>query len=464
MSATMDPFSGLDPDMEDELGQFAEPEIKEPQTVEGILVSCGFSALLKESSIDQIVASLKLLAIKIMELDKLQRAAIREECVKRLQQIDVRSPAALVDAAFFNDGLVAADNPIAVVEPLPWPDSVDGAELLEDIASIFSKYISLPAEDATVLALWTALTYLSDHFFVLPMLVITSPEKRCGKTLVMELLQGLCLRAIPASNISAASIFRIVERYHPTLLIDEADTFLGEYEELKGIINSGHRRSFAFVVRCEGDQNEPKKFSTWCPKAIALIGSIADTLEDRSIHIEMKRKTDEDEIAPLRSDRIAGELDPLRRKLARWTRDNNHVGGLDPAVPDNLNDRAKDNWRPLIAIAEVAGGMWPALAKESASIRVDNDDDSVGVQLLADIRVLSEIQRFTRISSEQLQEYLKGMSDRPWADWSKGRPISQRGIARLLKPFGIASKQIRIGEFNGRGYEMEDFQDAFSRY
>jgi hypothetical protein len=108
-----------------------------------------------------------------------------------------------------------------------------------------------------------------------PLLALTSPEKRCGKTTTLSLLTRLVPRPLLSSNISPAALFRIVEKYCPTLLIDEADSFLRDKEELRGILNSGHTRDAAYVVRTVGDDKEPCRFSTWAPKAVALIGRLS---------------------------------------------------------------------------------------------------------------------------------------------------------------------------------------------
>jgi putative DNA primase/helicase len=101
------------------------------------------------------------------------------------------------------------------------------------------------------------LAWVVEAFDISPLLSITSPTKRCGKSTLLDIVALLAPRAVPASNITAASLFRIVEKFSPTLLVDEADTFLGDNDELRGIINSGHRRSSAFVVRTVGDDHEP---------------------------------------------------------------------------------------------------------------------------------------------------------------------------------------------------------------
>jgi len=188
-------------------------------------------------------------------------------------------------------------------DPEPWPEEVDGAVLLDDLATTFLKYIVLPDGGAEALSLWTAFTYVHDKFQISPILSITSPDKRCGKTTLLALLGQLVLKPMPASNVTASTIFRGIERFHPTLLIDEADTFMKENEELRGVLNSGHLRAQAQCIRCVGEENEVKIFSTWCPKAIAKIGKLSATLDDRSIEISMQRKTPDEIIERLRLDR-----------------------------------------------------------------------------------------------------------------------------------------------------------------
>jgi putative DNA primase/helicase len=199
-------------------------------------------------------------------------------------------------------------------------------------------------------------TYLIDCCGVSPILALTSPEKRCGKTTALDLLSKLSHKAMPASNISPAAVFRSIDAWSPCLLIDEADTFLSENEELRGVLNSGHTRATAFVVRNVGDDHQPRQFSTWGAKAIAKIGTLPDTLADRSIVVELRRRLPSERVQKLRHVE-AGLFDELRRKLVRFAGDNAEtLRNARPTIPEALNDRAGDSWEPLLAIAEIAGG------------------------------------------------------------------------------------------------------------
>ncbi len=224
---------------------------------------------------------------------------------------------------------------------------MDGAELLDAIAKAITGYVVMPFASAVSAALWGVHAHAFEASYISPRLAITSPEKRCGKTTLLRLMQALVPKPLPAANITAAALFRTVEAVRPSLLIDEADTFLKENEELRGVINSGHA-SDGQVIRLVGDGFEPRAFSTWCPTAIAAIGSLPGTIEDRSILIAMRRRRPDEPVARFRPDRVS-HLHDLSRKAARWTADNAlALRDVDPAVPSELHDRAADNWRPLL--------------------------------------------------------------------------------------------------------------------
>jgi hypothetical protein len=125
-----------------------------------------------------------------------------------------------------------------------------------------------------------------------------------------------------------------------------------------------------------------------------------------------------------------------------------------------------DNWAPLLAIADVAGGEWPQRARRALqAIQRTVEDDSVRVQLLADIRAIFAEHKIDRLKSDKLIEALIAIEGRPWAEWKAGKPLSQNGLARLLKPLKIRPGTKRFpGENTAKGYYLSDFDDAFSRY
>jgi putative DNA primase/helicase len=234
------------------------------------------------------------------------------------------------------------------------------------------------------------------------------------------------------------------------------------------VLNSGHSRPTAFVLRTVGDDFEPRKFSTWAPIAIACINKLPDTLMDRSIVIQMRRKTAA-EAAQSFDDDAREALAELQRKIVRWIGDNGEaLGAAKPSMPAGFANRLADNWRPLLVIADTAGGKWAALGRDVA-LRLSNsamrDDGDVKVTLLADIRALFEAQEAEKLFSESICEALAGVEGRPWADWNHGKPISKNGLAKVLKAFDVSPRgSIRIGSATNKGYYLSDFREAFDRY
>ena len=369
-------------------------------------------------------------------------------------------------------GTVADDTPgqgrpLFLPEPEPCDDLVDGCDLLDALTASLHRYVVLPKNEARAIALWVLHAYAFTAFTCTPRLAITSPEKRCGKTTLMDVLARLLPRVLSVAGISAAAIFRTVELVRPVLLIDEADTFLQQNDELRGVLNSGHRKG-GNVVRLVGDGHEPRQFSTHTPVAIAMIGKMPGTLADRSIPIRLQRRRSDEAVQSFRCDR-AGDLDQLSSMAARWVADNEaRIQEADPDM-DGLFNRDADNWRPLLAIADVAGGPWPAWARAAAWGLVSSgaaDEESTGTMLLADIQAVFEARNCDRISSEELVEQLHRCEDRPWSEFSKsGKPISKAQLARLLGKYRISPGTIRLEDGRTpKGYQRKDFKHAFERY
>jgi hypothetical protein len=337
-----------------------------------------------------------------------------------------------------------------------------GAELLDELKGLFERYVILPPNAAEVLALWTLHTYAWPLRRVTTYLAVVSPKKRCGKTTLLTLLDKLVCRPQFASNISPPAIFRAIEETQPTLLIDEADTFLDGSDEFRGILNAGYRRESAYVLRATGEGQNLRRFSCWCPKVIASIGSLPDTLADRCVIINIRRKT-----AAEKCERL-GDLDTLLlfQRCRAWVGENEAmIQSARPAIPEGLNDRAADIWEPLFVLADLAGGKWPEVARAAAlSLSAGSDDEDVSALLLGDIRKIFRVAKVDRLFSRHLVDGLTRIMDRPWREIRRGGPINELWLAQQLAPFEIYSRSVRIGDFTSKGYALEDFQDAFARY
>lgn len=346
----------------------------------------------------------------------------------------------------------------------PWPDSVAGADLLDELLATIQRFCVLPDHSDILIAAWVLHAHAHDSADISPLLCLTSPEKRCGKSTTASVISALVPRAMHVINVSPAVVFRVIEAHKPTLIIDEGDTFLKDNEDMRGLLNGGHNRRTAYVWRSVGDDHEPRRFNVWGPKLVAMIGRPPDTIVDRSILVRLRRKRPEDTVERF-STRTADGLVPLARKAARWVVDNRvRLTVADPDLPNDLNDRAQDNARPLCAIADAAGGDWPRRLRAAlvASARQEQEDDpaSPGVLLLSDIAEILGRWKGATISSRELLAELTADDEGPWAEWRRGDPITPRGIAKLLKEFGIRPTRDRAMRF----YRIADLREACDRY
>ena len=416
----------------------------------------------RRAVLDQVVSMLD-------SADELYVRQVRNELVK-----NTPLPATEVDARLRVGSRGGSDRlqgqAVALADPEPWPEPVEGAELLSELEAMFCRFLVLPRGVALLVPLWTVLTHAFDAFSVAPYLAVSSPVMRCGKSNLLILLLAVCRRAVLASNLTPATIFRVVDAFRPTLLLDEADTFLERNLEIPGLLNSGHSRLTGQVLRCAGDDSEVRSFNTYCPKAIALIGRLRSTLDDRSVQARMQRKAPGEEVERLRLDRL-DEFGPLQRKAWRWAQD--HIGALrsaDPEVPEELNDRAADNWRPLLSIADLVGGSWPEEARQAAvllSTKVSDDETELGIKLLEDIKTVFHEERKPRLGTSEIIHGLTSR-DREWSEHRDARPITAVQLARLLRPFEVRSRDLWFAQVQGgktlKGYRIEDFADAWRRY
>ena len=348
----------------------------------------------------------------------------------------------------------------------PWTALHCSTPLLRSL----KRFVALPEHAAEATALWILHAHAIGFAMVCAILALLSPVMRCGKSTLLRLMLGLLPRALPAGNVTPAALFRSIEKWQPTLLIDEADSFLKDDEALRGILNSGHTKDLAYVLRTEGDAHEPRRFSTWCPKTIALIGALPGTLMDRSIAVPMRRIAVNERVERFRADQreTLAELETLARQCARWVQDRGEEAlyACDPSIPKELHDRAADNWRGLLAIADAVGGDWPKKARKAAVALTPGEEAGLGIELLADLRErFTAESRIEEFESKELVEYLVSLLDRPWSEVGRnGKPLNSKGLAARLKPFGVRPQKWKEAGQSKRGYLVSDFGEPFARY
>jgi hypothetical protein len=348
------------------------------------------------------------------------------------------------------------------VAPEQFPQSVDGAVVLDEITGKIRRYIVVKEGVAEAIALWVVHTHCVNAFPNTPRLGITSPIKGCGKTVLLNVLNCLVSRPIMAANATAAGIYRSMEDgTRPTFFIDEGDTYLPGNSLLRCILNAGHAKHSA-VLRADG------MFQTFAPVAIAGIGPLPETIEDRSICIRLHRRRREEQVEKLRPEGVADHK-RLGQMAARFAADHFHeLSEAQPVIPSTLENREADNWHPLLAIAGAAGGDWPKRARELAErLTLANrcSEQSRAIMLLQDIRkAFNQMGREERLPSAELVKYLAELEDRPWREWNARKSITPNAIARILAPFDIKPFEMRIGARVVRGYERAQFEDVFARY
>ena len=361
--------------------------------------------------------------------------------------------------------------PFPTIEPYPDPDPIDPAQLLNEVSAAIRQFIVLDEHQAHAAALWVALTYFIDVVEIAPLAIINAPEKSCGKTQLLTVMGRLSYRPLPASNSTASALFRAVELWKPTILIDEADTFFKENFELHGMVNAGYLKG-GFVLRSEsvGDSFEPKMFSVYSAKALAgikLEKHLPDATMSRGIIFNLRRKLSGESVSRLRHadpDLFTG----LASKLARFADDySQQVRKARPVLPESLSDREQDNWDGMLAIASCAGDEWINKATAAALMLSESASDksaSAGNELLSDIQAVFESQRIDKISSVDLIAALCDDEEAPWSTYNRGKPIVPRQFKKQLEPYGIESKKITVNLKEARGFTLSQFNDAFTRY
>ena len=359
----------------------------------------------------------------------------------------------------------------------PWPDAVDGGELLDELATTIHRFVIADDESIQAAALWTLATYFVVVAKYYPILNVTAPEKRCGKTTLLEVISHLALRAMKTSNIATAALFRSIEKWRPTLLIDEVDAFLKQNEEARGILNTGVQPG-GCVIRCVGDDHEPTSFDVSGFKALSGIGALADTLHDRSIPVRLRRKFPLEKVENIRHAKPE-EFTVLRRKAVRFAEDNAaRFATIRPVKIEALHDRANDCWEPLLQVAELAGLGWQMKAMSAAIslMSVEAETEGTNIELLAAVRRAFAVNEVDKISLAALTKTLVWEEGGHWSTYNKGdKPIVERQVSKRLKGFVGGAQPVKTkglvykalgnpAKEVAKGYHLDKFKDAFDRY
>lgn len=309
-----------------------------------------------------------------------------------------------------------------------------------------------------------------------PHLSIYSPEKRCGKTRLLEVLKLIAPNSLSTSSISPAALYRVIggsKKRRPTIILDEAQSLSRVKSEsgeaLRELFNAAIEKD-AKAIRCGGKKmEEVKEFPTYSPKIFAQIGEPDGILADRSLPIEMKRKTNES-VHRFYMRQVQPRAGALRKKLEQWASDNEGLAaefyaGIGPL--DIENDRMADLLLPLQAVLCIDDpDKLDILSAYAASLEEREkrpESQSSGVRLLIACREIFDGEKNPAfISTPVLIERLVSRTEEPWHRWNHGRGMTEEALANLLRPYGIRPTHNKPK--TKRGYYVSDFQEAFERY
>lgn len=355
-----------------------------------------------------------------------------------------------------------------------WDDPDDmGADLLDEVLAALTRYVAFPSREAAdAVTLFIAATHAQPSWEHATRLVIKSPMRQCGKTRLLEVTVELVHKPLPTTNISTAALVRSIDDHDPpSILLDECDAIFatrrGERsegaEDLRGILNSGHARGWPYM-RWDANARKLDACPTFAMAVLAGIGDMPDTIEDRAVIITMRRRTAGEDVERFRRKRAVPPLKALRHRLHRWVRSiGDDLAKAEPDLP--VDDRPADVWEPLVAIADAAGGHWPDRARDACAelTGTGRADEPDGTRLLADVR--HAFGGADRLTSADLLAKLNADETSPWGGWRRGEGLNSRDLAKLLKPYEVAPKVIKMPDgTTPRGYTAEMFADAWARY
>ena len=363
----------------------------------------------------------------------------------------------------------------------------DGGPLLNDVHAYLSRFICYPSEHAArAHTLWIAHTHLMPAWESTPRLAFLSAEPESGKTRCLEATEALVPRPINTMNSSANYLFRQTgsDAGPPTIIIDEVDTIFGpktkdRNEDIRAFINSGHRRGAKFgrcVVR--GTVVETEEIESYAAVALAGLGWLPTTILSRSIICRMRRRLPGQQVESFRHRIHTPQGVALCRRLIGWARKvEADAEKARPVMPPSVEDRQADAWEPLLAVADLAGGLWPTLARNAAEALVAVNRDtpaSLNLRLLADLRTvflnnLVAVAQATPhgLLTKRIMEDLHTLDEAPWHAINKGDPYSSSQLAAALRDYEVRSENLRPysdSRTQAKGYPIAPLADAWRRY
>jgi len=359
----------------------------------------------------------------------------------------------------------------------PWPEPVDGQTILNEVANTIRRFIWFKnGAKADAVTLWCAHTHVFRHFYRTPRMHFKSPDGGCGKSSLLTIMECCVNKPDMTGSPTAATTFRTSHDNAPTFLYDEAQNWLNEdNQDMMAIFNSGSEPGRP-AKRCAGENNENREFDTFCPMATAGLKFLPANLHERAIVILIPKIKDEQEKLEAKIENFGAKIQEalrqlnLSRKLARWLKDNSDKLPSSPQLPRGLINRPADNWMPLFAIAELAGGDWPGRCLVAFHLihHPENDPKSERTQLLSNLRpfIAEAVETGEEfMATEHILSFLNSEPELGYSVKLRGHPVHDKWLAAQMDT--IKSTKFRPEEEGGkqvRGYSVAAIWDEIERY
>ena len=350
---------------------------------------------------------------------------------------------------------------------------------LNSVLHFIKRFVVLPnEEDYFVLVLWVAHTFFFDVLTTTPRLSLLSPEYGCGKSRTLEILEKLCFRGEKLDYCTRSYLMRTVEIVieetgkSPTLLVDEIDSvFKNKSDEsaeaLRAFLNTGYRKSGSYgITEGEGKNRKPKKFPTFAPMAIAGKGEVVpESVKTRAIEIRLQKRLQSQKIEDFLTSAVSLQCEELQEWLNQWADLHSTDLETENVLVESVNDREREMWLPLYAVAKLAGNEWEERFYQALSLhqKVKKTSDIPRErELLEDcLKVFADRDS---LKSELLIQGLKELPESDYSSMNYGRGITSKYLAKMVRPYEIQPTQIRFGESTFKGYYKSEFLKAFGHY
>jgi hypothetical protein len=344
------------------------------------------------------------------------------------------------------------------LEHTPWPVASccerygTEIELYYEIRSFLVEHLDVANElfydvyTCFVLASWRL-----EDFKVVPYLFFRGPLSS-GKTRALECLQHLCYRAILAASMSPAALFRVLQAWHPTLLLDESEIYNKENMiEALAILNSGYRKGQMAIRIIEAKKGNLQigQFDTFGLKAVAGTEELAATLQSRCIITPMSRA-----VRQVRLFINEEKAQSIINKLLQYRFNNLGSKAAFPAEEFSKNTgisngRVIELFISLFQVApseEIRKGLLECM-KQITQSRLDEEQASIEARIFESILKCRSQVKNSKLSTQIVTEnFNDGLGEKD--------QVTSRLVGRRIS--GLGFEKCRVGDKGQAGFFWDD--------